>query len=553
MRITGKIVDIPNRTIFGGCVVVENGHIAAITQCDVPDNAPYLMPGFIDAHIHIESTLLTPSSFGPIALKQGTVAVVADPHEIANVLGVEGVNWMIEDSRRTPLYCFFSAPSCVPSTPLDVTGGVVDSDEVAQLMANPDVYCLGEMMWADGVIDAVPEVMKKIAAAHNNHKPIDGHAPGVTGSKLRQYAAAGISTDHECVTIEEARERLANGVKVLIREGSAAKNLDALQPLLAEGPADMLMLCTDDKHPDDLLEGHINLLVRRCIAAGLPLWNVLQAACVNAINHYNLPVGMLRVGDSADFIVVDNLSHFGVLRTYIGGVCVSPTESVSAAPKQDLPNRFTPNPISAQDIRVAEPPTTASGNLPLLKVIGVAQGSIITSQLLEAPAVEDHAVVADTDRDILKLVMVDRYTHRPPQVAFVKGFKFQKGAIGCSIAHDSHNILAVGADDESLVAVVNEIIRLRGALAVSNGSQLLSLPLPAAGLMSPLSAHEVKDSYVKLKAMHKQLGACDDASFMTLSFMALPVIPALKLTLQGLYDTEQGKIVSLFADECFNI
>lgn len=539
--IAGHLVDLHERRIRPATVRVEDGSIDRIEDAapgDVPGR--YLLPGFVDAHVHVESSMLTPSEFARAAVTHGTVATVSDPHEIANVLGVEGVEFMIEDGREVPFTFAFGAPSCVPATPFETAGAALDAEAVAALLDRDDVSYLSEVMNYPGVIDRDPELMAKIRAAKTRDKPVDGHAPGLRGDGVEAYASAGIQTDHECVTIEEAREKLAAGMKILIREGSAAKNFDALIPLMDEAP-DRLMFCSDDKHPDALVEGHIDALVRRAVAAGYDRFDVLRAACVHPVEHYGLDVGQLRQGDRADFIVVDDLDGFNVRESYVRGACVA-REGETRIPRRESPvvNRFDASTVDPDAFRL-----DAGGER--IRVIEAVDNQLVTSEVTLAATIEDGAAVADSGRDVLKIAVVNRYADAPPSVAFVRGFGLSEGAIASSVAHDSHNVVAVGTSDADLARAVNAVIEARGGIsAVGRGTTRL-LELPIAGLMSDRPYDEVARRYTALsRFVQEDLGSPMDAPFMTLSFMALLVIPQLKLSDQGLFDGETFEFVDTF-------
>jgi len=539
--IAGHLVDLHERRIRPATVHVEDGVIAGIEDGapgDVPDR--HLLPGFVDAHVHVESSMLTPSEFARAAVTHGTVATVSDPHEIANVLGVEGVEYMIEDGRDVPFTFAFGAPSCVPATPFETAGAVLDADAVDRLLARDDVPYLSEVMNYPGVIDRNPELMAKIASATRYGKPIDGHAPGLRGEGVEAYASAGIQTDHECVAIEEARQKLAAGMKILIREGSAAKNFDALIPLMDEAP-DRLMFCSDDKHPDALVESHIDALVRRAVGAGYNMFDVLRAACVHPVEHYGLNVGLLREGDPADFIVVRDLENFEVQETYVRGGKVAESGE-TRIPRRESPvvNRFDASPVDPGAFRVE-----ARGER--IRGIEAVDNQLVTSEVVVPASIEDGTAVADPQRDVLKIAVVNRYADAPPSVAFVRGFGLREGALASSVAHDSHNVVAVGASDADLARAVNAVIEARGGIsAVGRGTTRL-LELPIAGLMSDRPYDEVARRYTALsRFVQEDLGSPMDAPFMTLSFMALLVIPQLKLSDQGLFDGETFEFVDTF-------
>ena len=533
----GQIVDLHARRVYPGRVTWGAGRIVALTPDPRGRGGPLILPGLVDAHIHIESSLLPPAEFARLAVVHGTVATVSDPHEIANVLGAAGVRYMLRDARRTPLRVAFGAPSCVPATTFETAGAQLGPRAVARLLADPGIYYLSEVMNFPGLLAGDPALRAMIAAARRHGKPVDGHAPGLRGAQAAAYAAAGPSTDHECFTLAEARDKLAAGLRILIREGSAARNFAALAPLLRRH-ADRVMFCCDDLHPDLLVGGHLDRHVRRALATGADRFDVLRCACVNPVEHYGLDVGLLRPGDRADFIVVDGWRRFRVLRTYLGGTLVA-AGGRTLLPRQRsaTPNRFRAAPRRPEDFAVPAPP----GPAPRLHVITALNGQLVTRHTRARARVEDGQVVADPGRDLLKLVVVNRYARRAPvAVAFVRGFGLHAGAIASSVAHDSHNIVAVGADDAALTAAVNRVIARRGGLAVvGGGGRAADLPLPIAGLMSDRPGTEVARRYAALDRRAKALGSRLDAPFMTLSFLALLVIPDLKLSDRGLFSARR--------------
>ena len=537
MIIRGNIVDIFNRSIFKGEIEVSDGKIIDIRPCEHDVNN-FILPGFIDAHIHIESSMVVPSEFAKIALIHGTVATVSDPHEIANVLGVEGVYFMIENGKKVPLKFNFGAPSCVPATLFESAGAEIDSDEIKKLMANPDIKYLAEMMNYPGVLFDDEEVLKKIQHSKNNNKPIDGHAPGLRGDDVKKYIDVGISTDHECFTYEEALEKLQKGMKILIREGSAAKNFEALIDLLPEHYNNM-MFCSDDKHPDDLLIGHINQLCERAVAKRMDIFKVLQVACINPVEHYNLEVGLLRVGDVADFILVDDLVKFKVLETYINGELVAKNGKsfVKSVPFEVL-NNFNTDIKKVADFRLVS-------SSKKIKVIEALDGELVTNQIAADSLLVDGNLVSNTETDILKMTVVNRYQNTNPSIAFIKNFGIKNGAIASSVGHDSHNIIAVGTSDEFICKAVNLLIQHQGGICVLNDTIEKIVALPVAGIMSDQPAEIIGNAYAELDTMAKDMGSTLSAPFMTLSFMALLVIPSLKLSDQGLFDTSSFNFTSL--------
>lgn len=532
LTVRGRVVDIAARQITPQEVRVVDGRVAALEPIDDDASLNYLMPGFIDAHVHVESSMLVPTEFARAAVRHGTVATVSDPHEIANVLGVAGVRYMLDNAALSPLKFNFGAPSCVPATTFETAGAAVSAAEVEALLDDPEIRYLSEMMNYPGVLHGDPACIAKIAAAQARGKPVDGHAPGLRGAEARAYVAAGISTDHECFTKDEALDKLAAGCKIAIREGSAARNFDALVTLLSEFP-DQTMLCSDDKHPDELLVGHINVLVRRAVQAGVDVFDALTAACLNPIEHYRLPVGALRVGEPADFIEVDSLERFDVERTWIDGRLVF-GDQATLIPRIEpqVVNQFVANRVEPDQLAV---PFAADGPL---QVIEALDGQLITNRLQIEPTVDDDRVVSDPQRDVLKLTVVNRYRGASPAVAFIKNFGLQRGAMASSVAHDSHNVIAVGVGDDDLAAAVNVVMDAGGGLsAVSRvDDALLTLPLPVAGLMATGTCEEVAAAYASLDQVVKQWGSPLRAPYMTLSFMALLVIPSLKLSDLGLFD-----------------
>ncbi len=537
MQIQGQIVDIENRRIYSGEVTVENGKIVSVIEKQ-NNNKNYILPGFVDAHIHIESSMLVPSEFAKIAVLHGTVGTISDPHEIANVLGKDGVYYMIENGKKVPLKFHFGAPSCVPATFFETAGAVIDSEQIKELMAHPDIYYLAEMMNYPGVLFDDEEVLKKIAWAKHYNKPVDGHAPGLRGEAVQKYISAGITTDHECFTYEEAAEKLSLGMKVIIREGSAAKNFEALIALLPDH-YENLMFCSDDKHPDDLIVGHINQLCARAVAKGHDVFKVLQMACVNPVKHYNMTVGLLQPNDAADFIVVEDLTHFKVLRTYINGELVAEKgQSFVQHVAFEKPNNFSTSPKTPADFRVT---TDAK----IIRVIEALEGQLITNEIHCSPKILEGNLVADVENDILKMAVVNRYENTPVAVAFIKNFGLKKGAIASSVAHDCHNIVVVGTSDEDILNAVNLLIANTGGICAVNGGEQKSLALPVAGIMSDQNGWEAGRLYQEIDAMAKELGSTLKAPFMTLSFMALLVIPDLKLSDKGLFSGKQFAFTDL--------
>jgi adenine deaminase len=547
MQISGNIINIFEKKIQYGTIDIEDGIIKFITiKSQIPNpKSQILLPGFVDAHVHVESSMLTPIQFARLAVVHGTVATVSDPHEIGNVLGKAGVEYMIENGRQTPFKFCFGAPPCVPATTFETAGASITPHDIEELFITyPEIGYLAEVMNFPGVLNHDADMMAKIALAKQYNKPVDGHAPGLRGDDARRYIEAGCQTDHECFTADEALDKLKYGMKILIREGSAAKNFEALIDLLPEH-YENLMFCSDDKHPDNLVEGHINLLVKRALS-NYPdlLFETLQMACVNPVLHYNLPVGLLREGDSADFIVIDNLQDFNIQQTYLNGEIVAENgiSKIKNLPSEII-NNFDCKKTEAEDFLCKN----SESKDVKIKVIEVLDGQLITLKSEHQPKISNGFVVSDTERDILKIVVVNRYQDAPPAIAFVKNFGLKQGAIASSVAHDSHNIIAVGVDDESICEAVNMIIEARGGVSATNGKGKKNiLKLPIAGIMSDKDGYEVAKEYSKIDHFAKQLGCTLASPFMSLSFMALLVIPNLKLSDLGLFDGEKFSFTSIF-------
>lgn len=538
MKISGQIVDIHTRSIYPGIINVVDGVIQSIERTEV--DGPFIVPGLIDSHIHIESSMVTPGAFAIAAVKHGTTGVVSDPHEIANVLGIEGVKFMIEDGKKVPLKFWFGAPSCVPATSFESSGAVLNHKEVEKLLEDQDIKYLSEMMNYPGVIFMDKEVHKKLAAAGKAGKPVDGHAPGLKGEELKKYIHAGITTDHECSTIEEAREKCSHGMKILIREGSAARNLDSLKEMIAERP-DMVMLCSDDLHPEMLMKRHLNKLIAQLIREGYDKFDVLRCATINPALHYNLDAGLLREGDPADFILCDSLEAMNVIESWIDGrrVYYDGKPAFKYIPGNGV-NKFNCTNITKDQIIVPGKPGK-------FRVIEAFEGELLTKEILQEWKIYEE-VCSDTATDILKIVVKDRYHDSLPSVGFIHGFGLVKGAFASSVAHDSHNIIAVGTNDDDILAAVNEVIRMQGGLAVSDAGKIKSLQLNIGGIMTTRSCDAVAADYEELNEFVINLGSRMKAPFMTLSFMALLVIPELKISDKGLFDGKRFELVPLFIE-----
>jgi len=537
MKISGKLIDIHNRDIYPAEITISGSRIERIQKVQ---SAPevFIMPGLIDAHIHIESSMITPGAFAVAAVKHGTCSVVSDPHEIANVLGIKGVEFMMEDARKVPLKFWFGAPSCVPATNFETNGASINSEQVGLLLGNDEIKYLSEMMNFPGVIYDDSEVLKKISLAKTLNKPVDGHAPGITGEALRKYVLAGISTDHECSSLDEAKEKVSLGMKILIREGSAARNLHSLKDLFNFCP-EMVMLCSDDLHPEMLKKRHINKLIGVLISEGYNMFDVIRSATINPSEHYHLDSGLLRQGDYADIIMIDSPESMNVIETWINGEKVFGDRDVLFKYAKSKPvNNFNCQPLDGNDIIVKN-----EGNE--VRVIVAREGELLTDELHYSTNGSE-LITSDMTSDILKIVVKDRYQNSPPSVGFIKGFGLKNGAFASSIAHDSHNIIAVGTNDQDIVNCINEIVRLKGGLAVSDGKKIKSLKLNIAGIMTTRSCDTIASEYENLNRLTELLGCSMKSPFMTLSFMALLVIPQLKIGDRGLFDVDRFEKVSLF-------
>ncbi len=540
MKIKGKIVDLFSDTIFNGQLEIEDGKIVSIVKLDTHFKN-FIIPGLVDSHVHIESSMLSPCQFSKLVVPRGTVAVVTDPHEIANVLGVEGVNYMINNSLFTPLKCFFGAPSCVPATSFETSGFQIDSLQVKDLLERKDIWFLSEMMNFPGVIHDDKEVMEKIAYAKEFGKNIDGHAPGLLGKDLEKYAKSGITTDHECTTIDEAIDKINNGMVIQIREGSAAKNFNHLKDLYVDY-ANHIMLCTDDSHPDELIrKGHIDKIIKLGISEGINIFDLLRSATHKPVFHYNLPVGLLRVGDDADFCIIDNLTDFSILETYIKGEKVFSNGKVNFSIKESLPvNNFNIDAISINDIQLKHHDNCE------IKVIEAADGDLITKDFTWNPEGINGFIQSDVTKDILKIVVVNRYNKEKPSVGFINNIGLKNGAFACSVAHDSHNLIAVGVDDKDIVMALNILIENKGGMVYCGDGKADFLKLEIAGLMTDADGVEVAHKYEELNLMVKENGSFLHAPFMTLSFMSLLVIPSLKIGDKGLFDVNSFSFVNIF-------
>lgn len=539
-QISGQIVDVVNSRIYRGTLHIDNSKIEEIVEDDNTENQ-IIMPGFIDSHVHIESSLLVPTEFARLVVPHGCVASVSDPHEIANVLGIEGVKYMIETGNKSPFKFYFGAPSCVPATTFETAGATLDSNDIEKLLSSDDIKYLGEMMNYPGVLSDDNEVIKKIESAKKYNKPVDGHAPLLSGDNLKKYCSAGISTDHECSSIDEAREKIRHGMMIQIREGSAANNFNSRIDIIRYYP-DRVMFCTDDAHPHELINSHINGLVKKAIDLGYNILDVIKAATLIPIRHYDLEVGLLQNNDPADFIVIDNFNDFNILKTYIDGILVAENGKSLIDRINIVPiNNFVIEKVTPNDFKVIDEGKD-------INIIEVIPGELLTEKTIGRTKVIDNNLVSDTENDILKIAVINRYEKKRPAVAFIKNFGLKRGALASSVAHDSHNIIAIGCDDESLTMACNMIIENKGGFAVYDKDDKMCLPLPVAGIMTNDDAFKVAKDYLEIKNLAKNLGSHLNDPFMTMGFMALLVIPKLKLSDKGLFDCEKFELTSVTID-----
>ncbi len=536
--ISGNVIDLENERIYKAEISIQNGGIMRIREKGTCEPG-YILPGFVDAHVHIESSMLTPAEFAREAIKKGTVAAVADPHEIANVLGEKGIRFMIENGKKVPFGFYFGVPSCVPATEYETSGARLENGDIEKLLQRKDIHFLGEVMNFPAVVSGDKKFRERVALAAKYGKKADGHAPGLRGEDLQIYISAGIQTDHECTDPDEAREKIESGMKIIIREGSAAGSFDGLCHLIDQYP-ESTMLCCDDIHPDDLIKGHIERMVKKGIQAGLDLFNILRAASKNPVEHYGLDTGLLREGDPADFIVVSDLKSMKVLKTCIKGNMVFDRGSVQF-PKieKSAVNHFNPKPVQKEDIqRIATQEK--------MRVIEAFDKQLYTAEKQCVAGQLGKPVGSDTERDILKVIVVNRYKPAKPSVGFVKNFGLQGGALGSSVAHDSHNIIVAGVEDHEILRVTNKIIEMKGGIAAGDENEMVALPLPVAGLMALDDAPAVARQYDILNKKAASMGCRFTAPFMTLSFLSLLVIPKLKIGDRGLFNVDEFAFTELF-------
>ncbi len=545
-----NLVNVLSGEIYPTHVAVDDGRVVGLGDYEAKKvielDGAYLAPSLIDGHFHVESSMLTAPEFARAAVPHGTGAVVIDPHEYANVLGLDGIRYVLESTRDLPVDFFIMLPSCVPATPLETAGACLTADDIALMIADERIAGVAELMNFPGVYLGAESELAKIKAGKG--KSIDGHAPGLMGKNLNAYVLAGVGSDHESTELAEAREKLRLGMHVLLREGSTERNLATLLPLVNSNNAMNCSFATDDKLAGDLvLEGHIDHSVRKAIRLGLPPMLALQIATISTARHYRLRnFGAIAPRYWADFIVFDDLQNLVVRQTYKKGIlvaengkCLAPARPPTPQPRSTMNLRYN----AAKDFQVP------SGHPAKIRVIETVPHQIVTRQVVEVPRIKDGLVVSDMERDILKLVVVER--HRATGnvgVGFVRGFGLKSGALGSTVAHDAHNVVVVGTNDGDIARAIEELERMRGGqVAVQNGQVKAALALPIAGLVSDRPLNEVIEGIAGLKAAAREMGCELDAPFMSLSFLSLSPIPELKLTDQGLIDAVNLKTTSLFA------
>jgi len=548
-----QVLDVFSGKIERKDVAIKDGYVAALgldfpAQETIDLKGAYLIPGYIDAHIHLESSLVSPAQFCKVTLARGTTALIADPHEIANVLGVEGVEYMLRITQNLPLDIFFTAPSCVPASPLETSGAVLGAKELEPLLDHPRVVGLGEVMNFPGVINGDTQLLEKIQLALSKGKKVDGHAPGVTGEALSAYVAPGITSDHECVHLKEAEEKLKRGMYIMIREGSTAKNMSALIPLVRAFGVSRFMLVTDDRHPQDLLEeGHMDFLLRKAVYMGIAPNLAVRMATFNPAFYFNLRRrGAIAPGYIADMVVVKDLRDFFPMWVFKGGRMMAQDGTLLENIDTSLPE---PPPPSFH-IKLPPQPFRIPARGKKARIIVVIPNQIVTEMEEAEPTVKDGEVVADPARDLLKVAVVERHMATGNVgVGLIKGFGLQKGALASSVAHDSHNVVVVGTSDEEMLLAVKKVEDMGGGLVVVKGQETLAaLPLPLAGLVSLDPVEVVARKVQELHRAALQLGCALDNPFMALSFLALPVIPRLKITDLGLVDVEKFQVVDVFLE-----
>ena len=568
MSFTAFILDVVTDSIYPARIAIEDGIFKQVTPVTINEETSVdvpgiMLPGFIDSHIHIESSMITPAQFAKIAVRHGTTSVVCDPHEIANVLGIDGIEAMIENAKKVPFNFYFAAPSCVPATPFETSGATLDSSAIEYLLKKDEVVALAEMMNFPGVISGDEEVLRKLELARKYEKPIDGHAPLLSGKDLDKYLEQGISTDHECTNVVEAIEKKIKGMRIMVRDGSSAKNMEGLfnmdegKKMVENSERFSLIyrdvfekklfspvfdfIVSDDKHPDELVKGHLNLSIKKAISLGIDPFKAISMVTINPAYHYALDAGIIVEGARADFIVVDSLHDLNVLKTYVGGECVFDGKNVLF----DAPEMKSHNSINASKKTAADFDMHYGGDECEVNVIECFDGNLLTRKATASLSVEDGIVQSDTSQDVLKIAVVERYGGNTVANAFIKGFGLKKGAMASSVAHDSHNIIVVGCDSEAMARAVNRVIDDGGGISVVCDDFTDSLPLPIAGLMSNEDAFDVAGKWGELYEKTVDWGCTLKFPFMTMAFMALLVLPSIKISDKGLFDGDSFEFMNV--------
>lgn len=541
MIIKGNILNVFTDEIYPGEIKINNGIIESIREVDqyFPD---IIVPGFIDSHIHIESSRLTPSRFAEVALRHGTTAVVCDPHEIGNVMGLEGIEYMVNDAKYAPLKFFFTAPSCVPATNYETNGATISADIIDSLLRRDEFVALSEVMNYTGVVNGDKDLIDKINVAKKYNKKIDGHAPLLTGPDLQKYVKYGISTEHECVTKAEALEKKRLGLKIMIREGSESHMLEKL----VNTPTDFIV--TDDLEPDDLVKGHMNIRLRKAVDLGMDPFEAIRKVTLNPAEHYGLNCGSISPGKSADLVFIDNLDDFRVKRVVVNGNTIFKKQKLLYRAKPlPLDSTLHINHKNAEDFDLkANNPNKKSANVNVIRVI---PESIVTKKSTAKLTIDRGKIIPSVFEDILKISVVERYGGNTISNAFISGFGLKNGAIASSVSHDSHNLIVIGTNSEYMAEATNKIIDNNGGIVAISNQEQIELPLPIAGLMSDRSVLEVAKQTEALNDLVNRMGCPLENPFTIMSFMALPVVDEIKITNKGLFDVSENKFIDVINHE----
>ena len=541
MKIKSNIVNVITDEIYPAEVEIKEGHIKRVTQLNRKQDTT-MIPGLIDSHIHIESSMLVPTRFAQTALKHGTTSVITDPHEIANVMGIEGINYMINDSKNTPLNFYFTVPSCVPSTKYETNGATLDSKITDELLSQKDFIGLSEVMDYHAVLNDEEEITKKIESAKKYNKTIDGHAPLLRSTKLQKYISAGITTDHESVTKEEVIEKKRLGMKIMIREGSESKTLKDFINLKPD------FIVTDDLKAEELVKGHLNTIIEKAVKLGYDIQEILKLVTINPAQHYQLNTGSITPGRKADLVILDNLEDFNIKEVISSGIRAYKNNKLLINPQpQPLTTKINVKNKTAEDFEILT--HNKNTTKALVNIIKVTDNQIVTDNITREVKVKDGKIQTNTKDDTLKISVVERYGHTTTYTALITGFGLTDGAISSSVAHDSHNIITIGTNSQLMAKATNEVIDNNGGLAAVNNNQTISLKLEVAGLMTKDNAEKVAQKSSQINEYTKTLGSKLTNPFSTLSFMALPVVPALKITDKGLFNVDENKFIPVIKDE----